>query len=255
MSSHCISLMALPLALLIILPLISAGVSASAGGDAAVLPECHAMPKVLCCTDRVLDKCLSGCIDYVAKKCPQKLDNFETIGAKNNNNINKIEEKSNSFAEARAEEKFVDRSERRRAPTGGDAKMLSKEFPITEVSDADLTSECGTERSRPPYSPCLSRKTVDDVFANCCKQHVPSNCHSLCSYEHREHVAAETLIAAVQQDGCDLKYLSNVLYCANQKTRDGSPRRSGPRIHAHLVNAAWKPTSANNNRTNFALAA
>lgn len=45
---------------------------------------------------------------------------------------------------------------------------------------------------------------------------VPSNCHSLCTYEHREHVAAETLIQAIQQDVCDLKYLSNILYCANR---------------------------------------
>ena len=36
---------------------------------------------------------------------------------------------------------------------------------------------------------------------------------------------------------------------------DGSSRRSGPRIHACLVNAAWEPISANNNRTDFALAA
>ena len=36
---------------------------------------------------------------------------------------------------------------------------------------------------------------------------------------------------------------------------DGSSRRSGPRIRAYLVNAAWKSISANNNRTDFALAA
>ncbi|ETN85390.1 DB module [Necator americanus] len=99
---------------------------------------------------------------------------------------------------------------------GGDRKLLNQEYPITEVTDADLTAECGTEKSRPPYSPCLARKTVDDVFKTCCQQHVPSNCHSLCTYEHREHVAAEMLISAVQQDGCDLKYLSSILYCAHQ---------------------------------------
>jgi len=36
---------------------------------------------------------------------------------------------------------------------------------------------------------------------------------------------------------------------------DGSSRRSGPRTRAYLVNAARKPISANNNRTDFALAA
>ncbi|VDO35459.1 unnamed protein product [Haemonchus placei] len=90
--------------------------------------------------------------------------------------------------------------------SGGDRKLLNQEYPITEVTDADLTVECGTESSRPPYSPCLARKTVDDLFKSCCQQHVPANCHSLCTYEHREHVAAETMIA----------YLSPILYCANQ---------------------------------------
>lgn len=55
---------------------------------------------------------------------------------------------------------------------GGDFKLLNQQYPITEVSDTDLTSECGTESSRPPYSPCLSRKTVDDLFLSCCQQHV-----------------------------------------------------------------------------------
>ncbi|KAJ1347626.1 hypothetical protein KIN20_002732 [Parelaphostrongylus tenuis] len=123
--------------------------------------------------------------------------------------------------------------------TGSDRKLLNQEYPITEVSDADLTIECGVEKSRPPYSPCLARKVVDDVFKSCCHQHVPEACHQLCTYEHREHVAAETLIAAVQQGGCDLKvelhiyavvflievaaivrmslqYLAPILYCANQ---------------------------------------
>ncbi|CAI4226786.1 unnamed protein product [Auanema sp. JU1783] len=193
------------------------------------LPECHSLPKVLCCTERVLEKCLSGCIDYVMEKCPHKLDKYETIEDKEQKDDKKSELVKQKFnvrgtlplAESPATEKFVDQ-EIRRAPSSGDAKTLSHEFPITEISDSDLTSECGTERSRPPYSPCLSRKTVDDLFLSCCQQHVPASCHSLCTYEHREHVAAETLIAAVQQDGCDLKYLSNILYCANQN-RDNRP--------------------------------
>ncbi|VDL84170.1 unnamed protein product [Nippostrongylus brasiliensis] len=167
------------------------------------LPECHDIPKVLCCTERVLDKCLTGCIDYVTEKCPRKLEKYDTIEEKNQVSDNK--------------EKWTESSsERRRAPIAGDRKLLNQEYPITEVTDADLTADCGTESSRPPYSPCLARKTVDDVYKSCCQQHVPANCHSLCTYEHREHVAAEMLIAAVQQDGCDLKYLSSILYCANQ---------------------------------------
>ncbi|CAD6186280.1 unnamed protein product [Caenorhabditis auriculariae] len=188
------------------------------------LPDCNEIPKVLCCTQRVLDKCMSGCIDYVTEKCPHKLEKYETI---ENENENAVEGTIKSRKPESAEdvktskldkmvEKFVDRDEIRRAPQGGDVKQLNAEYPITEVSDNDLTSECGTERSQPPFSPCLSRKTADDVFLSCCRQQVPSNCHSLCTYEHREHVAAETLIAAIQQDGCDLKYLSSLLYCANQ---------------------------------------
>ncbi|WKX92698.1 hypothetical protein Q1695_010605 [Nippostrongylus brasiliensis] len=197
------------------------------------LPECHDIPKVLCCTERVLDKCLTGCIDYVTEKCPRKLEKYDTIEEKNQVSNNKVEaavqplraaRPSNSVElpktitrPPRAEEKWTESSsERRRAPIGGDRKLLNQEYPITEVTDADLTADCGTESSRPPYSPCLARKTVDDVYKSCCQQHVPANCHSLCTYEHREHVAAEMLIAAVQQDGCDLKYLSSILYCANQ---------------------------------------
>ena len=56
--------------------------------------------------------------------------------------------------------------------SGGDYKLLNPDYPVTEVSDADLTAECGTEKSQPPYSPCLSRKTVDDLFVSCCQQHV-----------------------------------------------------------------------------------
>uniref|UniRef100_A0A183FX82 DB domain-containing protein n=1 Tax=Heligmosomoides polygyrus TaxID=6339 RepID=A0A183FX82_HELPZ len=167
------------------------------------LPECHDIPKVLCCTERVLDKCLTGCIDYVTEKCPHKLEKYDTIEEKKHllpASINLI-----------GVVKICPI-----ASLGGDRRLLNQEYPITEVTDADLTADCGTESSRPPYSPCLARKTVDDVFKTCCQQHVPANCHSLCTYEHREHVAAETLIAAVQQDGCDLKYLSPILFCAHQ---------------------------------------
>ncbi|GMT02491.1 hypothetical protein PENTCL1PPCAC_24665, partial [Pristionchus entomophagus] len=104
----------------------------------------------------------------------------------------------------------------RRAPQGGDYRALNTAYPVTEVTDKDLTAECGVAESRPPYSPCLSRKSVDDLFLSCCRQHVPASCHSLCTYEHREHVAAELLISAVQQDRCDLQYMSKILYCANQ---------------------------------------
>ncbi|EYB94458.1 hypothetical protein Y032_0171g304 [Ancylostoma ceylanicum] len=211
----------------LVVPVITLLHSSSVRGDVN-LPECHDIPKVLCCTERVLDKCLTGCIDYVTEKCPQKLEKYDTIEEKKLVSDNKVEAAHPTRGSRpvvlpkatprppTADEVWTDKSDRRRAPIGGDRKLLNQEYPITEVTDADLTAECGTEKSRPPYSPCLARKTVDDVFKSCCQQHVPANCHSLCTYEHREHVAAETLIAAVQQDGCDLKYLSSILYCANQ---------------------------------------
>ena len=40
------------------------------------LPSCDAIPKLLCCTDRVLEKCLAGCTDYVSEKCSHKLNKF-----------------------------------------------------------------------------------------------------------------------------------------------------------------------------------
>lgn len=195
------------------------------------LPACHDIPKVLCCTERVLDKCLTGCIDYVTEKCPHKLEKFDAIRDKKLFSDNKVDAQLTRGSRAstvsvpktpppppppRADEEWMDNSSRRRAPTGSDRKLLNQEYPITEVTDADLTVECGVEKSRPPYSPCLARKVVDDVFRSCCQQHVPETCHQLCTYEHREHVAAETLIAAVQQGGCELKYLAPILYCANQ---------------------------------------
>lgn len=56
--------------------------------------------------------------------------------------------------------------------SGGDYDLLNPKYPVTEVSDRDLTQECGTVQSRPPFSPCLSRKSVDDLFLSCCQQHV-----------------------------------------------------------------------------------
>ncbi|KAK0426139.1 hypothetical protein QR680_009551 [Steinernema hermaphroditum] len=234
------------------------------------LPSCDSIPKLLCCTERVMEKCLSGCVDYVSSKCPHKLEKFEKIApaAADSNAVDSVdasrrevkptkaqnapyagvpEETRAAVQEppkkarvhgvgavdgvvhgpAHSDEGFIEQpspsgtasrplSSSAPSRSGGDYDLVRSQYPITEVSDADLTGECGTERSKPPFSPCLSRKNVDDLFLSCCQQHVPSNCHSICQYEHREHVAAETLISAVQNDGCDLKYLSKVLYCANQ---------------------------------------
>uniref|UniRef100_A0A7E4V0L9 DB domain-containing protein n=1 Tax=Panagrellus redivivus TaxID=6233 RepID=A0A7E4V0L9_PANRE len=252
------------------------------------LPPCDEIPKLLCCTGRVLEKCLAGCVDYVNAKCPHKLFKYDMIdaaktasasessksasaeattapptlatttkshkvepirraqpstgvrgigipgGAKARAAVSGIApapsgNRASSFSELPEEEGFIEQSPppsprsggrgRFKSGTvrsGGDYDQLNAQYPVTEVTDADLSPECGTAQSKPPFSPCLSRKSVDDLFLSCCKQHVPSSCHALCTYEHREHVAAETLIAAVQSDGCDLRHLSSILYCANQ---------------------------------------
>ncbi|CAI5437782.1 unnamed protein product [Caenorhabditis angaria] len=191
------------------------------------LPDCEQIPKVLCCTQRVLDKCMSGCIDYVTEKCPHKLEKYETIedetstSTSTSTTTSSVKPKSQRVVgqvNHDLKERFIDSkdSQIRRAPVNGDSKQLNHEYPITEVTDDDLSSECGTERSTPPFSPCLSRKSADDLFLSCCRQQLPSNCHGLCTYEHREHVAAETLIQAIQQENCDMKHLSSLLYCANQ---------------------------------------
>ena len=212
------------------------------------LPPCDEIPKLLCCTGRVLEKCLAGCVDYVNQKCPHKLYKFDKIEASSTTSLPEVREENAvrrkeevqsvqpSLPRARAEaagprpsgnrprqfaelqEGFIEQSAplSGRTRSGGDYDKLNPNYPVTEVTDADLSPECGTSKSKPPFSPCLSRKVVDDLFLTCCRQHVPSNCHALCTYEHREHVAAETLIAAVQSDGCDLRHLSSILYCANQ---------------------------------------
>lgn len=191
------------------------------------LPACHRIPKVLCCTERVIEKCLSGCIEYIQEKCPHKLALFEK------GSDDHVDEAATNILDAEvvgppvAARPTPARLQRidqgiRRAPQGGDYKALNAAYPVTEVTDKDLTTECGVAESKPPYSPCLSRKSVDDLFLSCCRQQVPSSCHSLCTYEHREHVAAELLISAVQQDKCDLQYMSKILYCANQN-RDNRP--------------------------------
>ncbi|CAJ0574050.1 unnamed protein product, partial [Mesorhabditis spiculigera] len=183
------------------------------------LGPCANIPKLLCCTDKVIEKCLPGCLDHITENCPAKLEKFETIGAALPASA---QQSSSQHQNNNARQVHVGRESARRAPQTGDYKLLNSEYPVTEVSDKDLSTDCGTERSKPPYSPCLSRKAVDDLFMSCCRQHVPSNCHSLCSYEHREHNAAQNLIQAVQQDECDLKYLSSILYCAGQN-RDNRP--------------------------------
>uniref|UniRef100_A0A1I7UMY8 ShKT domain-containing protein n=1 Tax=Caenorhabditis tropicalis TaxID=1561998 RepID=A0A1I7UMY8_9PELO len=130
------------------------------------LPDCEQIPKVLCCTQRVLDKCMSGCIDYVTEKCPHKLEKYETIDHPEVPTTPKPTRaptpvKTNSRVvgqvDHEAKEQFIDSKDIRRAPLAGDAKLLNQEYPITEVTDADLSSECGTEKSNPP-SPRVSRE-------------------------------------------------------------------------------------------------
>ncbi|VDO67385.1 unnamed protein product, partial [Onchocerca flexuosa] len=100
--------------------------------------------------------------------------------------------------------------------TYADYIYLNQWHPITEVSDSNFLYDGGVESFRPSYLSCLSGKLVDELFLIYCQQHKPSNCHNLCTYEHRKQIVAETLIQVTQQDACDLKYLSSILYCGNR---------------------------------------
>ncbi|VBB30622.1 unnamed protein product, partial [Acanthocheilonema viteae] len=100
--------------------------------------------------------------------------------------------------------------------TGGDYICQNEQYPITNLSDSNLSSNYYIENSRPSYSLRLPQKLFNELFLTCCQQHIPTNCHSLCTYEHCEHIAVEALIKAIQQDDCDLKYLNNTLYCGNR---------------------------------------
>ncbi|VDK51318.1 unnamed protein product [Anisakis simplex] len=85
--------------------------------------------------------------------------------------------------------------------------------PPTAVSNLDIHADCGTQLPSPPCSPCLPRRTVDDMFCTCCQQYVPLKCHSLCIY---------TYLRTAHEDICGLEYLSAILHYAsrNQDNRN-----------------------------------
>jgi len=186
----------------------------------ADLPPCDQIPKLLCCTDRVLEKCLAGCLSYVHDRCRHKLTKFDLINPSKNPKA--LSDKSQVVdkplvpkAEGVASQQGV--QEAQGSEAGGDISFLNSKYPVTRVNDADENPDlCGTELAKPPFAPCISRRVADDVFLSCCQQFIPSNCHSLCTYEHREDVASKQLIAAVKDQKCDMKHLSAILYCAAQ---------------------------------------
>ncbi|KHN74484.1 hypothetical protein Tcan_09655 [Toxocara canis] len=190
------------------------------------LPPCDNIPKLLCCTDRILLKCFSHCTDHIVNNCPHKLNNFKKLSSPQRPTsglptpLKKLEvlpDFSITETDPKTNPRIITLGPAQASLTSSQENIRRNgRFPMTTVTDADLLSDCGTQMSRPPYSPCLSRKMVDELFLSCCQQHAPSNCHSICTYEHHERVAAEILIQAVQEDRCDLKYMSVILYCANR---------------------------------------
>ncbi|EFO19809.1 hypothetical protein LOAG_08686 [Loa loa] len=214
------------------------------------LPPCELIPKLLCCTERILDKCLIHCLNYISAKCLHKMQNYykiitSMIGSYQKTGSNFYNQQVTCISTAvltttlpepitqnvrrqliKKPMVFVESNESSKksfefpnAPnyqTDGDYICLNRRYPNTEVSDSNLPSNSAVKISQPSYSPYLSRKLIDEVFLICCQHHVPSNCYNLCTYEHREHIAMETLIQANKQNACDLKYLNNIVYCANQ---------------------------------------
>jgi len=200
-------------------------VCALSAAVSADLPPCDAIPKLLCCTDRVLEKCLAGCLSYVHDRCRHKLTKFDLINPSKQPKSLARADKS-QVAEAAPlpppsapQEAVPEQQEQEVSASAaeGDISFLNAKYPVTRVNDADENPDlCGTELAKPPFAPCISRRVADDIFLSCCKQFVPSECHSICTYEHREDVASKQLIAAVRDDKCDMKHLSAILYCAAQ---------------------------------------
>uniref|UniRef100_A0A915Q710 Uncharacterized protein n=1 Tax=Setaria digitata TaxID=48799 RepID=A0A915Q710_9BILA len=217
------------------------------------LPSCELIPKLLCCTERILDKCLIGCSNYVATKCPHKMKNYNkinssTIGMHQNlGSISIFNQQATSISKSTPVTLFESRSIRRQPikkpvilveshssqkltelPKGHhitsgipqfEASVcktcrnyicLNQRYPIIEVSDRNHSLDSDVESSRPSYySPRLSKNLVDELFLNCCQQHVVLP-NSLCAYENREHIAVETLSETIQQNFCSLKYFSRI---------------------------------------------
>ncbi|KAI6198037.1 DB domain-containing protein [Aphelenchoides besseyi] len=251
------------------------------------LPSCSVIPRLLCCTSRVLAKCYDGCVDHVRQRCQHKLrqiDHFSQTDKVVDHEISQplppaalendadllptghlnppvrfissvnqpaLQPPPSRSSPPKAQAYIVDRDIE--LPAAGGfieplivdttlvpsttteqsiesqkmAEMLREHKPEVAnnqsvgIFDAYApkrisTNECGTADSQPPFLPCTPRQLTDRVFESCCKQRVPEQCQSLCSYEHREQIASEKLIRAVQDDGCDLKWLSAILSCANQ---------------------------------------
>ncbi|KAL3997701.1 DB module family protein [Acanthocheilonema viteae] len=215
------------------------------------LPSCEIIPKLLLyCIEYILNKCVIDCFNYLTAKCPYKMQNYDEIITTIIGSYQKIESKfynqQTTFISAAIPTTLsqpIPRNVRRqlfkklmlfvepnpsspkklfelpKAPTyqtGGDYICQNEQYPITNLSDSNLSSNYYIENSRPSYSLRLPQKLFNELFLTCCQQHIPTNCHSLCTYEHCEHIAVEALIKAIQQDDCDLKYLNNTLYCGNR---------------------------------------
>uniref|UniRef100_A0A0R3RIV0 DB domain-containing protein n=1 Tax=Elaeophora elaphi TaxID=1147741 RepID=A0A0R3RIV0_9BILA len=220
------------------------------------LLSCELIPKLLCCTEYISDKCL---IDYVIAKCPYKMQNqsitkiigsYQKIESKFCNqqttsisitvpitfsqpitrNVRRQSiKKSMLFVEPNSSsEKLFDPLKGHHINSGlsrhqastyqiyDDYMYLNQRYPIIDASDSNLSSDRGIENSRSLHSPYLPRKLADELFLTCCQQHAQTNCHSLCTYKHRKSVAMETLIEAIQQNTCDPKYHSSIFRCANR---------------------------------------
>uniref|UniRef100_A0AAF5Q2M8 Uncharacterized protein n=1 Tax=Wuchereria bancrofti TaxID=6293 RepID=A0AAF5Q2M8_WUCBA len=224
------------------------------------LSSCELIPKLLCCSENVLDKCFIDCLNYIIANYPYKMQNYDefitlAIGFYQktelklyNEQIISISialpiilskptirnvcqqsiEKSIMFVESNSlSQKLFELLKASTYQTYDDYIYLNQQYSITKLSHFNLPSHCGVENSRPPYSSCLSRKLIDKLLLICCQQHVPSNCYNLCIYEHRKYIAMETLIWSIQQNACDLMHLSNILHY-------GSRNRNCHRFHVMM---------------------
>ncbi|VIO95558.1 Uncharacterized protein BM_BM6973 [Brugia malayi] len=205
---------------------------------------CEILPKLLCCSEYVLNKYFIDWLNYIIANCPYKMQNYDefitlVIGFYQKTELQFYNEQITSISIALPiilsmptirsikksimfikpnllSQKLFELPKASTYQTYDNYIHLNQQYSITKLSQSNLPSHCGIGNSRSPYSTCLSRKLFDKLLLICCQQHVSSNCYNLCTYEHRKYIAVETLIWSIQQNAYDLMHFSNILHCGNR---------------------------------------
>uniref|UniRef100_A0A0M3IKW7 DB domain-containing protein n=1 Tax=Ascaris lumbricoides TaxID=6252 RepID=A0A0M3IKW7_ASCLU len=139
--------------------------------------KCPRIPLEECCRIRWSTECVPKyCFKYVMAHCPDR--------------------KMLMFSRT-----MKTRTDIRRAPSNIFVK--TEEIP-----------KCGTAEAN--YEPCTSKTVANKLFLSCCKLYVPPECHSMCVYETDQRIARAMLVEMIEENKCNIRYLSGILYCASQ---------------------------------------